>query len=198
MTYKVSWGFIQLGTIRLSVLDTVQIDGETTYHTQLKIDSSPWLFFVNMHSVFENYLLSDTFPRLSVFQEEIDDEEYNSRYAFDYDNNEINVHHEGVENPGVKLDKKIPLTNQLQDGMSLVFYARANCNQVKREQLSVFYAAQEGVLDINFTGSIDTIEVSFSDEEVPVLYLNGEAHFKAIAGFGGEYEGWFILDYPEA
>ena len=40
----------------------------------------------------------------------------------------------------------------------------------------------------------DDIEVDFSDEKVPVLHLDGEAHFKAIAGFSGEYEGWFSTD----
>ena len=54
LTYGVSWGFIRLGTIQLSVVDTVQMMGQTTYHTKLMIDSNPWLFFINMNSEYDS------------------------------------------------------------------------------------------------------------------------------------------------
>ena len=69
LTYKVSWGFIRLGTLHLSIEDTVKIDGTPTYFTKLKLDSNPWLFFVNMHSVFESYLTPDTYSRLFICEE---------------------------------------------------------------------------------------------------------------------------------
>lgn len=194
LTYKVSWGFIRLGTLHLSIIDTTNIDGVKTYHTQFKIDSNPWLFFINMHSVFDSYLMGDTFPLLFICKEEIDGEEYNSEYRFDYKNKEIVVHYEGAENPDLKIDKRLPMEKQLQDGMSIIFYARANCYKNKKEQLHVIYEAQEGILNINFTGSKDSVSVLFSDDKIPAYYLNGEAHFKAIAGFSGEFEGWFSID----
>lgn len=194
LTYGVSWGFIRLGTIQLSVVDTVQMMGQTTYHTKLIIDSNPWLFFINMHSQYDSYLLENTFPLLLICKEEIDDVEYNSRYEFDYQKQEIKVHYEGVEEPYEKIDKVIPLNNQIQDGMSIIFYARTHSNQKEHKQLSVFYEAREGILDINFTGNRDSIEAAFSDDPIPALYLNGSAHFTAIAGFNGNYEGWFSLD----
>ena len=194
LTYKVSWGFIRLGTVRLSILDTVQIDGVKTYQARLDIDSNPWLVFVNMHSTFESYLMDSTFPRLLICDERIENKEYHSRYEFDYKNEEIIIHHEGIENPDKIIDKRLPLNKELQDGMSIIFYARANCHLEKSEQLTVFYAAQEGTLDINFTGQSDSIEVSFADEKMSAYYIKGEANFKAIAGFGGKYEGWFSTD----
>ncbi len=194
LTYKVSWGIIRLGTLRLSILDTVHFDGVKTYQTQLKIDSNPWLFFVNMHSTFNSYLLENLYPRLLICEEEIDNDEYKSRYEFDYKKGEIIVHYEGIENPDKIIDKIFPLNKKLQDGMSIIYYARANCHLEKSEQLDVFHAAQEGTLNINLTGQTDSVKVSFIDGNVPAYYINGEAHFKAIAGFGGEFEGWFSLD----
>jgi len=194
LTYKVSWGFIRLGTLQLSILDTVQIDGMKAYHTRLSIDSNPWLFFVNMHSTFNSYLLENSYPLLLICEEEIDNEEYHSRYEFDYENSEIIVHHEGIENPDKTIDKSLPLNKKLQDGMSIIYYARANCYREKSEHLVVFYAAQEGTLEIKFSSQTESIEVSFTDGNMSAYYINGEAHFKAIAGFGGNYEGWFSLD----
>jgi hypothetical protein len=194
LTYKVSWGFIRLGTLKLSVVDTSTINRILTYETNLKIDSNPWLFFVNMHSVFESFLMENAYPLLLICKEEIDGEEYNSQYMFDYDNQEIIVHYEGVENPETSIDTSLALKNKVQDGMSMIFYARQNCHRIERENKNVFYQAQEGILDINFTGKMDTIYASSIQKDVPALYLNGEAHFTAIAGFGGEFEGWFSID----
>ena len=53
---------------------------------------------------------------------------------------------------------------------------------------------KKDILDINFTGTIDTIEIATYDDKILAYYINGEANFKAIAGFGGEYEGWFSSD----
>jgi hypothetical protein len=194
LTYKVSWNFIRLGTLKLSIVDTSNINGVLTHQTKLKIDSNPWLFFVNMHSFFESFLMENAYPLLLICEEEIDSEEYNSQYMFDYDNKEIIVHYEGVENPDNSIDTTLVLKDKVQDGMSMIFYARQNCHRIERENKNVFYQAQEGVLDINLTGKIDSIEVSFIDDKVPAFYLNGEAHFTAIAGFGGAYEGWFSTD----
>ena len=129
-----------------------------------------------MHSIFESFLMENTYPLLLICKEEIDDEEYKSQYMFDYDNQEIIVHYEGVENPETSIDPSLALINKVHDGMSMIFYARQNCHHIKRENKIVFYQAQEGVLDINFTGKIDSIEVSFIDDKVPAFYLNGEAH----------------------
>lgn len=194
LTYKVSWEFIRIGTVSLSVVDTVTIHGAKTYHLKMKIDSSPWLFFVNMHSEFDSYLTEDTYPRLLICKEEIDGDDYDSRYQFDYENKEIVIHHEGVENPDKKIDKRMPLEKQIQDGISIIFYARKNCTTSKKEKLFVIAEAKEGVLDINFTGKTKDIEISIAQNKAPAYYINGEAHFKSIAGFSGGYKGWFSLD----
>ena len=99
-----------------------------------------------------------------------------------------------TENKNQVIDKKFPLEKKLQDEMSIIFYARANCYKQKKELLNVFFAAKEESLDINFTGKIDTIGLAEFDNDIYAYYLNGNANFKAIAGFGGEYEGWFSTD----
>ncbi len=194
LTYKVSWGFIRLGTLKMSIVDMANIEGVKTYHTQLNIDSNPWLFIVSMHSQFDSYLMQDTYSRLFLCEETIDGDDFNSTYNFDYDNKILKIHYEDIENNNVERDTTIALTKKLQDGMSIIFYARANCNKSKQETLDVVFETKEGLLDINFTGKMDTIYASSIQKEVPALYLNGEAHFNAIAGFGGAYEGWFSTD----
>ena len=194
LIYKVSWGFIRLGTLRVSVIDTVQIDGQNSYHVRLRIDSNPRLFFIDMHSQFDSYLLDNAYPLLLICQETIDGVDYSSRYEFDYTTNTLGVHYEGVDNPGVQIERLIPFTEQLQDGMSMIFYARLNCHQQKKEQLTVFYEAREGKLDISFNGLSDSITISKAIDPNPTYYLDGKAHFKAIAGFRDDFEGWFSSD----
>ncbi|MCK5076326.1 MAG: DUF3108 domain-containing protein, partial [Calditrichia bacterium] len=78
--------------------------------------------------------------------------------------------------------------------MSLIYYARIHCYENIKDTLDVIYEGRPGKLEINFTGKKEFVSIESSSEKLPSHYINGRAFFKAIAGFGGKYEGWFSTD----
>lgn len=195
LTYKVTWGVFKLGTLKFSVLDTLRTKDQLIYQVQMNIDSNPWLFFVNMHSTFISKMTENNTLIMAKYRETIDDEVYNSIYEFDYDKKKVYVHYEGVENQRQPLDKEIPIiNNNLHDGISMVYYACRNCEEVKKEHIPVFDKAKESYLDINFTGKQDSIDIDYFPDKVAAYYINGNAKFKSTAGFSGDFEGWFSPD----
>ena len=42
LTYKVSWSFIRLGTLKFVIQDTLRMNGRRVYHAKLFIDSNPF------------------------------------------------------------------------------------------------------------------------------------------------------------
>ena len=194
LTYKVKWSFIRLGTLKLQVVDTLTIDSTFIYHTRMFIDSNPLLFFINMHSVYDSYIGEDFYPHLFIANEKIDGVTYKTRYRFNYADSLIHIKMTDVKDTTHIIEKKLPLDEKVQDGMSMIFYARGNVQLKKTEKLTAFFEARKGKLDINFKGKNNKIKINSINSPVETYKVFGEANFKAIAGFGGKYSGWFATD----
>ena len=194
LTYKVKWSFIRLGTLKLQVVDTLTIDNKLVYHTKMFIDSNPLIFFVNMHSVFDSYIDTDFYPHLFIADEKIDGITYKTRYRFSYSDSLIDIKMTDVKDTTHTIEKKLPLNEKVQDGMSMIFYARGNVHLKKTEKLTAFLEARKGKLDIHFSGKDKKIEINSIDSKMETYGVHGKAYFKAIAGFGGKYRGWFATD----
>ncbi|MCD4676180.1 MAG: DUF3108 domain-containing protein [Desulfobacula sp.] len=194
LTYKVKWSFIRLGTLKLQVVDTLTIDNTFVYHTRMFIDSNPLLFFVNMHSVYDSYIGEDFYPHLFIADEKIDGVTYKTRYRFNYADSLIHIKMTDVKDTTHIIEKKLPLDEKVQDGMSMIFYARGNVHLKKTETLTAFFEARKGKLDINFKGKDKKIKINSINSPIETYKVFGEANFKAIAGFGGKYSGWFATD----
>lgn len=197
LTYKVKYGFLRLGTLRMHVADSMRMDEHLVYKTMLYIDSNPMIFIVNMHSVYESYIDENFYPHLFLADEKIDGKYYNTRYRFDYPNKIIDVTMTDLEDTSKIIIKKIPLDEKVQDGMSLIFYARGNVHLAKEETLTAFYEAKKGKIFIRFKGKGDNLKIDAIETSQKSYAVDGVANMKAIAGFGGKYEGWFATD-PQA
>ncbi len=194
LSYKVSWGFLRLGTVTLQIVDTTRIENELVYHIRMNIDSNPWLFFVSMHSRIDSYLRPDTSPVALICTEEFEGQSYESHYRYDFLNRRIHVRYNHLDSPEKSFEKEIPMQSDIHDGMSIIFYARLNCDGTGAEEIMVAQKDTQGVLEINFTGESEPLTIAAVDNPVKTCYLEGEAHFKAIAGFTGRFEGWFSKD----
>lgn len=196
-TYKVKYGFLRLGTLKMQVADSVQMDKQKIYKTLLYIDSNPMIFFVNMHSIYESYIDENFYPHLFLADEKIDGKYYKTRYRFDYLNKLIDVKMTDLEDTSKIIIKQMPMDEKVQDGMSLIFYARGNVHLPKEETLTAFYEAKKGKIFIRFKGKGDDLKIGAIESSQKSYAVDGQAHLKAIAGFGGKYEGWFATD-PQA
>ena len=194
LTYKVKWSFIQLGTLKLQVVDTLIIENTFVYHTRMFIDSNPLLFFVNIHSVYDSFIGENFYPHLFIAVEKIDGVTYKTRYRFNYEDSLIDVKMTDVKDTTHIIEKILPLDEKVQDGMSMIFYARGNVHLKGTEKLTAFFEAKKGKLDIHFNGKAKKININSIDSPIDTYKVFGEAHFKAIAGFSGKYSGWFAAD----
>lgn len=194
LTYKVKWSFLRLGTLKTVVRDSLQMDGRKVYHTQLDIDSNPVLFFVNFHSIYESYINEEFFPHLFLAVEKIDGVKYDTRYRFNYSEKQIEVKMTDVDDTSRVIEKNIPLDEKIQDGMSLIFFARGNIQTPAKLNLKAFYNAQKGDLVLRMKGKGENVKIGALPGELPALEVDGRMNFKTIAGFSGNYRGWFATD----
>jgi len=194
LTYKVKWSFLRLGTLKTVVLDSLQMDGRKVYHTQLYIDSNPVLFFVNFHSIYESYINEDFYPHLFLAVEKIDGVKYDTRYRFNYATRQIEVKMTDVEDTTQVIEKLIPLDEKIQDGMSLIFFARGNIQTPASLNVKAFYNARKGDLVMRLKGAGEKVKIAALPGEVPTREVDGKMNFKTIAGFSGKYHGWFATD----
>ena len=92
----------------------------------------------------------------------------------------------------VVLDSTATLTHKVQDGLSLLFYARANAKRKAQEDVPVFAFFEHRDTFINFNGELD--DVKARGKKVDGFYLDGKMKFVGIAGVKDDFKGWFSQD----
>ncbi|MBL7075324.1 DUF3108 domain-containing protein [candidate division KSB1 bacterium] len=194
LVYKVKWSFIRLGTLRLRVADKLQIGGGDAYRVILNIDSNPLLFFLNVHNSYESVIDEEFFPHYFLADEIIKGVKVKTEYRFDYDQQIIFT----KEIRGGKSTEptigEIPLLEKIQDSMSLVYFARGNVYQKKTIRIPVMVETKIEYVDIVFKNKRRMLEIDATARPVEVVGLEGETDLKGIAGFTGEFQGWFSTD----
>ena len=195
LTYRVSYAFVRLGTLKLQILERYTQDSLLVHKTRLYIDSNPLVFFVDMHGIYNVDIDDMIRPVLYTFKEQDEEKQYTATYQFNYRDSLliVNYHSENdsLHQPFAK-NEKIP--DRFFDGLSMVFYARANVNKTKIDTLTTFIHDKSGPVSINFTGQQEAIEIDALEEEINSMYMHGVIHVEGIAGVTGPYEGWFSTD----
>jgi hypothetical protein len=195
LTYRVSYAFIRLGTLKLQILDSYTKDSLLVYKTRLYIDSNPMVFFVDMHGIYNVDIDEKIRPVLYTFEEQDEDKKYTATYQFSYCDSVLIVNYrsenDSIHKPFTKNDK---LPEKFYDGLSLVFFARANVSQTRFDTLTTFIHDNNGPVSINFSGKDEPLEIDALEQEIKALYLDGVIHVEGIAGVTGPYKGWFSTD----
>jgi len=193
LTYKVKWSFIRLGTLKMSIVDTVQIDGLQLKKVNFYIDSNPMIFFVNMHNVYESYIDDEIRVHLFYAEERIDGVLYDTEYRFNYVDRLIHVTMTDMKDTTKTIRKNVPFDVPIRDGTSMIFYARNNAHRNHKDTLYSIYEAEVDKVVLNFTGKNEEITL-INNEKIPSHYVDGELLIKGIAGVTGPYSGWFSTD----
>lgn len=193
-TYKVRWSFIRLGTVRLHLQDTINLNQQRMYRVKFYIDSNPYIFIVNMHSVFETYLNEFFQPIIYRATENDNDRRSQSEYRFDYQNHTIQWRKWHVDNKKNEQQKIFHLDEQIYDGLTLIYYARRHVHRAKTDTLIAFHEDQQGEITIHFTGRDEKITTEPFPQGLDCYLLHGTVYMKGIAGVTGPYKGWFSKD----
>jgi len=193
-TYGVKWGFVRLGTISVTVVDSAGIDSTEIHKIKLTINSDPLIFFVDMHSIFDCWL-DDQFRPINYKITDIDDDENKTAsYYFNYADSFYTIDFDFEREEGKPSSLKFPLKQNIYEGLSLIYYSRANIHSKKSENIKVFWEDYQGFVTLNYGGESDSVKIEALDEKLPAYFVDGIIHVKGIAGLSGPFKSWFARD----
>ena len=195
LIYKVKYTFLTLGSLKFQILGMDTIDGRPVYHCILHIDSNPSLPFVNLHDIYESYIDEDIYSRRFVAREKESGDTVYTRYDMNYEDNIHIIMKKIAETDTIiVLDSLAALDTprKVQDGLSILYYARAMTKYKKMMSAPVFAYNELHYTFINFTGEQKKVEVD--DRKYKAYYLDGYLKFVGIAGLKEGFKGWFSPD----
>lgn len=191
LIYKVKWGFLRLGTLKIQVLDPLQIDDQKIFHIRLYLDSNPMLFFVNMHSIYDTFIDEDLRPYMHLAQEKIDNIDYRSTHYLNYRDSTLYSQIINLQDSTQNWSDTIRFDQPLYDGISMTYYARATTENVRRDTLLSYFGDKHGNVLINFRGKQRSPFNRWAKEQDHLYFVDGNIMMVGIAGLTGPFMGWF-------
>ena len=192
LTYVVKYAFFNLGEVRLKVLEKTTINNTPVYKTIAYIDSYPDLPIVSLHQIYESYIDSSLFPLkffAEIFGEDTIFVEYNFR-----EHSRIAMKKGTYNSSRLWLDSTTYINHRMQDGLSILFYARMNFGEQRTVTVPCFVNEKEEKTVINFFNASEPVSIDAVDYEIDCRRLDGRTDFVSIYGLTGEFEGWFSND----
>ncbi len=194
LTYKVEWSYIRLGTVKLMILDSLQMDSVQVHHVRFTLNSNPVLFFVNMHSIFDCYLDNQLRPIHYVAREIDGDDERKAVYNFFYADSFFTIDFSNTADPNYKRHVTLPLPEPVYDGISMAFFARGHIHEQKTDSVTAFLDDNLGRVALHFRGKGEAIQIKGLSKKIPTYFIDGTILMKGIAGVTGPFKGWFAQD----
>lgn len=194
LTYNVSYAFINLGQIRLKILEKIVQDEKVMYRTIAFMDSYKGLPFIDLHEIYESKMNSNVISYWFRSRSKDETKIKYVTYDFDYTNNKAYFEH-GIWGKGM-LDKRdtLKIDTLSQDGLSLFYFARYNLLRNERVRIPTVVVEKLSNTTINFSNNNESVNIDAVDYPVDVIEFNGRADFEGVYGFSGGFEGWFSND----
>lgn len=192
LTYVVKYAFFNLGEVRFKVLEKTKINNKPVYKTIAYIDSYPDLPFVSLHQVYESFIDSSLFP-LKFFAKIFGDDTVFVEYNF-IGNSKVEMQKGKLGDSKLWLDSTANTDKRMQDGLSILYYARMNFGELRTVSIPCFVNEKEEATLINFFNESEPISIDAVDYEVDCLKLDGKTDFISVYGLTGNFEGWFSND----
>lgn len=192
LTYVVKYAFFKLGEVRFKVLGKTKLNNTPVYKTIAYIDSYPDLPFVSLHQVYESYIDSTLFP-LQFIAKIFSRDTVIVNYRFLSDK-KVEMKKGKLGNSKLWLDSTAHLNQRMQDGLSILYFARMNFGEEKTIIVPCFVNEKEETTIIKFNNQPRSVSIDAVNYEIDCLYLNGSTDFVSVYGLTGEFEGWFSND----
>jgi hypothetical protein len=193
LVYNVSYGFIDLGQIRIKTVSRLETDGRPCYFSQAFINSYKNIPFVDLHAVFESVIDMESYSRRFMGKVKQDGAWDFNRYRFDYPANRVFIE-SGNRDTVVAKRETTEVRTPYQDGLSLFFHARHHLFDGKARSVPTMVQEKKVSTVINFGPVRTSVEVDAIDYPVDVAEFEGTMEFTGIFGLTGDFEGWFSND----
>jgi hypothetical protein len=197
LTYEVGYLLVKLGTIvsRVTGIDTVK--GKVYYRTECLMRSYKGVPLVTLWTKFQSTVDQSLGSVSFSAKERYKDTTYKYIHYTYPKNRDVVFVSERIGNKPVpsnydtlKLDGV-----RWQDGLSLLFYARAFALQRFTDRVPVLIYRTKATTTINFGVKEEKQEIDAVNYPIRTMKLDGETGFTGIFGLTGGFEGWFSKDW---
>ncbi len=195
LTYNVSYAFIDLGQVRLKVVEKIQKEGRTLYRAMAYIDSYKGVPLVDLHTTYESLISESLYARWFRARLKVEDQQWR-KFIYDFDYPSGNVYVEvGLEKSDtVERRDTLKVNSLYQDGLSLFFLARGMVSSTKGMTVPVIVNEKKASTYLDFKNERQSQKIDAVDYPIDVVYFDGRADFVGIFGLTGDFEGWFSND----
>jgi len=190
--YKVSYGPMMLGWLKIRIAEPETIAGKVVYPTLFFVDTNPsYGFILSLHHIYESYIEPATMNAVKTrLYTPGDDNVLVKVYYYNYDKNIFTayiVHADGRFN---HLTKDLP--RKIQDSTSMLFFARGLVSDKLSGTTTVVIDEEFKYGHIKFLNQKE--EISIGDKNFNTLKIFARADFEGVAGMNGDAWGWFATD----
>lgn len=194
LIYNVSYAFLDIGQIRIKVLEKVSSKGHNHYRTIAYLDSYSGIPFVDLHTIYESHVDRGVFSRL--FRSRVKDETrwYATLYEFDYSGQKMYVRKGWWGSNVVDLRDSLRVDTLYQDGLSLYYCARQHLRSNRRAVIPTIIQEEKVRTIIDFINKQTSTVIDAVKYPIDVIEFEGNAEFVGVFGMTGAFQGWFSND----
>ncbi|MDT8324454.1 MAG: DUF3108 domain-containing protein [Bacteroidota bacterium] len=197
LTYEVSYLGMGLGTIRTRVTRVRRQDGSLRVAMEGLIRTYRGVPFVTLNTLFQSQV-GDQLQSIAFRNTEYlrNDTVYKHiSYSFAPRRDVVHISETVDDKPHWVREDTLELEGKLwQDGLSLLFFARAHAHANCRKEVPVLMYRSKATTSIRFGVAREEMDIDAVDEDIRTVKIEGETGFTGIFGLTGGFEGWFSDD----
>ena len=192
LDYKVSYGPMTLGWLKVRINKPENIGGKEVYPVIFFVDTNPsYGFIMSLHHIYESYIDPETLNAVKSRLYTPGSEDFLVRvYYFNYDKNIFEAYAMTEEGRFQYVVKDLP--RKVQDSTSMLYFARGLVSDKRDGVTAVVIDEEYKYGHIKFLN--ETEPITFEGNDIEALKIFARAEFEGIAGMNGDAWGWFTPD----
>ena len=192
--YKVKYTFLTVGLLNFWVLGKETFRGREVYRCKMHVKSKS-IPFVKLNDTYISLIDAEEFYSHRFWAyEQMSDHVLKTYYDFNYEDSTAIIFNDKITDTDTirVVDSTAVLTHKVQDGLSLLYFARAFSPIQEKKDVAVYAWNDESSTYINFAGTREKVKTK--GKKIPGWFLDGKMKFVGIAGVKEDFKGWFSED----
>jgi hypothetical protein len=194
LIYNVSYAFIDIGQVRIKVLDKITEQNKSYYKAIVYIDSYKGVPFVDLHAIYESSIKPSIYSMWFRSRTKMDSQWKYVLYTYDYQNHNLCFEHGIWGKQKIEKRDTVQVDTVYQDGLSLFYFARANLMSQCKVNIPTVVSEEKVNTFISFSTERSGEKIDSVQYPIDVVHFRGKADFVGIFGLTGDFEGWFSND----
>ena len=189
LDYKVSYGPIILGWLKVRIEKPELIDGKIIYPIIFYVDTNPtYDWILSLHHIYESYVDPITMNAVKTRLYTPGNDNYLARvYNYNYDENRFQSYVISGDGRFVYSEKDLP--RKVQDSTSMLYFARGLVSDGLSGVTAVVIDEEYKYGYVTYLNEREIIESE--NKEINSIKIFARADFEGVAGMTGEAWGWF-------